>query len=951
MYNFKETEKKIFKFWQKKKIIDKIRKRNKGKKKFYFLDGPPYTSGRIHMGTAWNQVLKDEVLRYKRMRGFDVWDRGGYDMHGLPTAHEIQKKFNLKDKKEIEKFGIDRFVKECKKFALEMMHQMNRDFDKLAVSLDHVNPYMPVENEYMEGEWWLIKKAHEANRLYLGKKVMTWCPKCETALAKHELEYKNVQDKSIFAKFKVEGKPNEYLIIWTTTPWTIAYNLGVMVNPELKYIKAKVGDEKWILAKELAEPVMQLINNKLEILEEFKGKKLEGLRYVHPFYDSLKSEYEDIKKKSKKAFTVVLSKEYVDTDAGTGLVHMAPGCGPEDYEVGRENEIPPFNNLTEKGNYPKEMGEFSGLNALEDNEKFIEALDKRKALVASAKVEHDYAHCWRCKSPIIFRTTNQWFFKIEDLISKMLKQSEDIKYIPKEIKERYQLWIKNLKDNSITRQRYWGTPLPIWRCASCKDYRVIGSIAELKKLAGKLPKDLHRPGIDRIKIKCKCGKEMKRVPDIIDVWVDSGVASWNCLYYPKKKEYMKKFWPADLILEATEQTRLWFYMLQLVSNIVFGKNCYKAMYTHGMLRDFEGVKMSKSLGNIISPDEVLNKYGVDTMRLYTITTRAGDDMNFSWEEIKLKYRELNILINTTNYLVNYLDKSPKNLPKNLELEDKWILSKLNSTIKEVTKLLDDYRLDVAPQLIEQLFLDLSRKYIQFTRERNNDEVFKIIFEVLFNILKMFSITCPYISEELYQKLKEKYKLKKESIHEFSWPKANERFIDKKLEKDMELTLKIIEAGLAVRDKAGIGLKWPLQTATINYYKSLNKKFIEIIKRQLNIKEIEYLVGTLAGKKEEISVKFDTKLTPELEAEGYAREMSRQVQEFRKKIGLNKKDRINLAIVTDDKFKKILEKKQKLIKERTNLKKLEIVTTEKERFKNKIDFKIKDKRGKIEIIDY
>ena len=946
MYDFKETEKRIFKFWKDKKTVDKIRKRNKGKKKFYFLDGPPYTSGRIHMGTAWNQVLKDQILRYKRMKGFDVWDRGGYDMHGLPTAHKIQEKFNLKDKKAIEEFGIDKFVKECKKFALDMMKQMNNDFDKLAVSLNHVNPYMPIENEYMEGEWWLIKKAHEAKRLYLGKKVMTWCSKCETALAKHELEYKNVKDTSIFVKFKIKGKENEYLIIWTTTPWTIAYNLGVMVNPELNYVKAKVGNEIWILAKELAGTVIQnFTEHKLNILEEFKGKKLEGLEYVHPFYDVLKKKYDEIKKKSKKAFTVILSKEYVDTNAGTGLVHMAPGCGPEDYEVGRKNNISPFNNLTEKGNYSEDMGEFSGLNAIEDNHKFIEALDKRKALVASTKVEHDYAHCWRCKSPIIFKTTDQWFFKIEDLIPKMLKQSEEIKYIPKEIKERYQLWIKNLKDNSVTRQRYWGTPFPIWKCNSCGDYSVIGSIAELKKLAGKIPEDIHLPWIDKIKIKCKCGKEKERIPDIIDVWVDSGVASWNCLYYPGKEEYFKKFWPADLILEATEQTRLWFYMLQLVSNIAFGKNCFKTMYAHGMLRDFEGVKMSKSLGNIISPNEVLEKYGVDALRLYTITARAGDDMSFSWEEIKLKYRELDILINTTNYLVNYFDKPVKNLPKNLKLEDKWILSRLNSTIKKATELLDNYRLDLAPQLIEQLFLDLSRKYIQFTRERNNNEdVFKIIFEVLFNTLKMFSITCPYISEELYQKLKEKYKLKEESIHEFSWPKADKKKIDTKLEKDFENIFLIIEKGLAARDKAGIGLKWPLAKAIIKGVE-LKKDLQEIIARQLNVKKIEL------KKSKEIEVSFDVSLTPELEAEGYAREISRKVQAFRKNLGLNKKDKISLVLVTDDKFQEILKIQENLIKKRTNSKKLEIVTTVKERFKKKTDFKIKDKRGQIMIIDY
>ncbi len=942
MYDFKAVEKKIEEFWKKERVIENLRKRRKGKK-FYFLDGPPYTSGRIHMGTAWNQVLKDMVLRYKRMKGFDVWDRGGYDMHGLPTENAVQKKLGIKDKKEIERFGIAKFVNECKRFSMEMMENMNRDFEKLAVTLNHDDPYMPVKNEYMDGEWWLIKKAHEKGRLYQGTKVMTWCQNCETALAKHELEYNEVSDDSIFVKFKVEGKENEYLIIWTTTPWTIAYNLGVMANPELDYVRAKVGDEIWILAKGLAALVIQNFTDyKPRILEEFKGKKIEGMKYIHPFYKSLKKIYDEIKKESPKTFSVVMSKEFVNLSAGSGLVHMAPGCGPEDYEVGKENKIPAFNNLDEKGNYPKEMKEFAGLNAKADNRKFIESLEKRGALIATTKVNHDYAHCWRCHKPVIFRTTNQWFFKIEGLIPKMLRQSERIKYTPAETKERYQLWLKNLKDNSITRQRYWGTPLPIWKCESCDNYKVIGSVAELKKLAGKVPDDLHIPWIDEVRLKCKCGKQMKRVPDIIDVWVDSGTASWNCLNYPRIKKDFEKYFPADLVLEATEQTRLWFYMLQLCSNIAMDKNCFNAMYTHGMIRDFQGVKMSKSLGNIISPSEVLEKYGVDTMRLYTITNSAGEDMNFSWDEVKLKYREIDVLLNTANYLINYCDRIPDSF-SGLKIEDKWILSRVNSTIKECSELLEDNQFDKAPRLIEQLFLDLSRKYIQFTRNRTDDKIiFKVIFEVLMNVLKMLSVTCPHICEHLYLKIKEKYALRETSVHEYGWPKADVKKVDKKLEEEMENAMKLIEIGLKERDAAKIGLKWPLASATLYSDKALGKEFEEIVKSQLNVKEIK------TKKSKELKVELDTKLTSELEAEGYAREMSRQIQAFRKKLGLNKNDLVETIIFADDDFTKVLTTQKKPILERTNSKKLEIVTTCKERFKNKTDFRIKDKKGGIAI---
>ena len=939
MYDFKKVEENILKFWKEKKILDNLRKKLKGKKKFYFLDGPPYTSGRIHMGTAWNQVLKDEILRYKRMRSFDVWDRGGYDMHGLPTAHKIQDKHNLKDKKEIEEFGVARFVKECRKFSIEMMEEMNKDFDRLAVSLNHENPYMPVEEEYIEGEWWLIKKAHENKRLYLGKKVMTWCGSCETAVAKHELEYKNLKDDSLFVKFKTcDGR---HLIIWTTTPWTIPFNLAVMANPDISYVEIKVKDEVWILAKDLLDSFIKLINKKYKIIGEFKGKRLKGLEYFHPFKNEI--DFESLKKKWKNVHTVVLSKDYVNTDAGSGLVHCAPGCGPEDFEVGKENGIGVFNTLNEKGEF---QDFFKGLKAKADDAKFTDMLEEKGALIAKTAVEHEYATCWRCHKPVIFRATDQWFFKIEDLVPKMLKQSEEIEYVPKQIKERYQLWLKNLKDNSITRQRYWGAPLPVWKCESCGDYVVVGSVAELKKLAGKLPKDLHKPWIDEIKIKCRCGKMKKRVPDIIDVWVDSGTASWNCLYYPREQNQIKKFFPADLVLEATEQTRLWFYMLQLCSNLAFKKNCFKRMYTHGMIRDYQGEKMSKSLGNIISPDEVLGKYGVDTMRLYMITQRAGQDMNFSWEEIKLKYRELDVLLNVTNYLMNYAEKIPKSISTKLRTEDKWMLSRLNSTIRECTELLDEYQLDKAPVLVEELFLDLSRKYIKFTRNRADDPVVcKIIFETLINILKMFSITCPYLSEHLYLKLKEKYGLKEDSVHLSSWPKPDEKKIDKKLESDFNLVLWLIERGLAERDKLRIGLKWPLSKATIFYYKKFNKLLEELIKSQLNTKKIIWK----EAHEKDWKVELDTKLTPELEAEGYAREMSRQIQAFRKKIGLEKKDKIETYILTDDKFKNILEKQKDFIKNRTNSSKLKIVTTGKERFKKMIEFKIKDKRGWIAIV--
>ncbi len=929
MYDFKEIEKNVLKFWEDKQIYDKLKKRNSRGKKFYFLQGPPYTSGKIHIGTAWNNCLKDHIMRYKRMQGFDVWDRNGFDMHGLPIENAVQKNLKIEDKKQIEEYGVEKFVKKCKEFSLEMANLMTQDLKRLGVWMNFDDPYMPVKNEFMENEWLLIKRAYEQKRLYLGEKTMTWCQSCETALAKHELEYENVTDTSIFVKFKVKGKENEYLAVWTTTPWTIPFNLGIMVNPKLDYVRAKVGDEIWILAKQLAAPVIQnFTHHKLEIKETFKGVKLKGIRYEHPFYDALKNKYDEILKQSKNAFTVVLSERYVDVFSGTGLVHMAPGCGPEDYEIGKENNILPFNNLDEKGNYPSDMNEFSKLNAKKDNQYFIEALKNRNALIATSEVEHDYPHCWRCHNPVIFRTTTQWFFKVEDLIPKFLQQSKKVKWVPKAYGESYTRWIENLKDNVVTRQRYWGTPMPLWQCNKCDEKIIIGSIDELKKYSKEIPKDLHKPWIDEVTFKCKkCNGLMKRIPDVLDVWLDSGTVSWNCLNNDKR--LMKKFYPADLILEATEQTRLWFYMLQLCSNITLGKNSFENAYLHGMIRDFEGKKMSKSLGNIVSPNEVIEKYGVDSFRFYFHSLNAGKDVNFSWDELKIKLRNLDVLVNTSNYLLNYLESGKKS---KLEIEDKWILSRLNSAIKNVTDLMEEYRIDEAAKIIEDLFLELSRNYIKFVRDRIEEKVvINTIGKVLLESLKMLSIISPLITDDIYQKLKKPLKLKEESIHLEKWPKFDSKLINKNLEEEMDDAQRIIQEILAQREKIQLGVRWPLSEVMI-HTKNVKavKNLDDLIRRQVNIKKI------IVKESKEEKIELNKQLSPELLKEGYTRELIRRIQDLRKKSNLKKEDKIEINIKSSQDFD------MDLIKKQVNASVKEIKNP-----KIKESFKIKEKEFHIE----
>ena len=826
-YNAQELEPQILSYWKHHAIVEKQREKNKNGKKFYFLDGPPYTSGKFHLGHAWNYALKDIVLRYKRMQGLNVWDRNGFDVHGLPTEHKVMDRHNLKTKEDIEKFGVDTFIKECESFCLEMADLMTKDLARMGVTFDISHPYMALKTEFMEGEWDLIKKAYEKERLYHGEKVLTWCQHCETAVAKHECEYQNITDKSIFVKFSLKGKKDEYLLIWTTTPWTIPFNLAVMAGPDIDYLKIEVDGEKWILAKALAGVIIESVAGKrMKVLEEMKGKNLEGLEYVHPFAEHI-SKYAELKKKHPHVHTVILNEQYVDTTSGTGLVHAAPGCGPEDQEACKPYDIPPFNSVGEDGFFPKEMGKFTGWRAKIDDPKFIAALEEENAFVAKRSVKHEYPHCWRCKHPVIFRITYQWFFKVEDMRDNILKGNKEVHWVPDTALHAYESWISNLRDNSITRQRYWGTPVPIWQCEKCDAVKVIGSRQEIEELGGKVPENIHKPWIDEVTLKCTCKGKMKRVPDIIDVWVDAGTASWNCLGNDPEK--MDHFYPADMILEAREQTRLWFSMLSICSYLYLGQNAFKNVYVYGMLLDIEGRKMSKSIGNIISPYELIDKHGVDVLRFYMCQNTAGQDINFSWDECKVKSRELQILWNVHKLLISLCHENNIN-PSLLDdtkmaalmgSEERYILSKLNSTIKKVTALMEGYQIDQAIAPLEELFLELSRTYIQMVRDKSSlgseeekQVVIYTIYKTLLEFCKMFHVFVPFISEAMYLNLREEFGLKKESISHYLWPVANEKRIDAVLEQEMVLVQQIIAGALHAREKANLGVRWPVKELAI-----------------------------------------------------------------------------------------------------------------------------------------
>jgi isoleucyl-tRNA synthetase len=877
-YNCNEIENEILRFWDTNGIYEKAKKMNKGKKPFYFLDGPPYTSGRVHIGTAWNKALKDSFLRYKRMtQEYDVWDRAGYDMHGLPIEHKVEEKLGIKDKNEIVKFGVDKYIDECHKLAVENMKLMNIDFRRIGVWMDFEAAYTSVTREFVDGEWWLIKKAHENKRLYEGLKTMTWCSYCQTALAKHELEYENVSEESIYLKFKVKGKDNEYLIIWTTTPWTIPFNLGIMVNPGLEYIKAKVGNEIWILSKGLGPLVVSHhTDQNLEIIEEFMGTKLEGLAYEHPL--SSEVNYDEVRKMCKnpeKMHIVVLSEEYVDLSAGTGLVHLAPGCGPEDYEVGHKNGICPFNNLDEKGRFPKDMGKYSGWTAKKDDSRFIEDFREKGFLIDTTEVEHDYAHCWRCHNPVIYKTTKQWFFKVEDLKDQLIKFNQDIRWVPGWAGSRqFDSWLRNLRDNSITKQRFWGCPLPVWRCGQCGKYTVIGSLEELEDLCGCQIDNFHRPWIDKIELDCGCGEKMRRIPDVLDVWVDAGTVSWNCIGYPAKHDKFDEMFPPEFILEGKDQIRGWFNLLMVASAISMGRPSFRNVYMHGFINDAEGRKMSKSLGNYILPDEVISKFGADTLRYYMIGgALPAVDLNYNFDDMKIKARNLMILWNVHKYLIDYSketgksikDTDGKKIKTSFGLEERYIFSKLNSTIKLVTEMFEEYRLNEVPWKIEELYLELSRAYMQLVREKSagSDEdketVLYTIRKVLIETLKMFSTIAPFISEKCYLNMKDAFRLKEESISHYKWPSYDEDMIDKELEDNFSTAYDIITNALNAREKIKLGVRWPLKEIMIITKDDGAKKSVKllenIIKTQINVKSISIL-DRFDKMKESVKIDFE-----------------------------------------------------------------------------------------------
>lgn len=898
---------------------------SKDKEVFSFLEGPPTANASPGLHHLEVRTFKDIINKFKFMQGFSVPRKAGWDCHGLPVEVQVEKKLNLKSKKEVLNYGIEKFIKECKQDVFSNIKEWEESTKELHYLIDLENPYITLDNNYIESVWWSLKKLYEKNLLYEGYKVVPYCPRCGTPLSSHEVSqgYKEVKEDSVYVIFKI--KEGEYILAWTTTPWTLPGNVALAVGKDIDYVKAKLPDGDMLI---LCKDRIDILKGNYEIVEEFKGESLKGISY-EPLYD--------IKElRNGNSYKIILG-DFVTTEDGSGVVHTAGMYGEEDYEICKENDLPLVHTVDEEGKFNKLVPEFKGKFVKDADQGIIQDLKKKGRLLKKEKIAHDYPFCWRCDSPLLYYAINSWFVKTTAVKEKMIELNKKINWVPRHIKEgRFGMWLENIKDWNLSRFKFWGTPLPIWRCG-CGKEKIIGSVEEMKKESGKEFEDydLHKPWIDEISFNCECGKEMKRIPDVIDCWYDSGCAPFAQFHYPfeNKEEFERRF-PYDFIAEAVDQTRGWFYTLHAISTMLFEDICYKNVICAGHVVDENGEKMSKSKGNIIKPREIIDKVGIDAVRLQFCVSSLGNQKRFSEKMVKEDVLPLlNVLYNCHRFYV----QASKN-KTSVNIEDKWILSRLNSTIKEVTEDLEKYLLDKALEKIMDFAInDFSKTYIKMTRDREDNK--EILGKVLKNLSLLIAPYAPYMSEYIYKEFE------KSSVHLDSWPKADNTKIDKNLEEEMQIALRMIEKGLAKRDQEKIGLKWPLPFASVSYYKAITEEIGEIIKSQLNIKSLEIMTGS----NEEILVELDATLTPELEAEGYAREISRKVQAFRKKLGLEKDEEIELYIFTDDEFKKVLEKNKKFIAQKTNASLFEISFEDKEKFKNKIPFIVKGKKGDLAVV--
>ena len=860
--NFVEREKQTEKFWRDNEIFKKSMDSRKEGETYTFYDGPPTANGKPHIGHVLTRVIKDMIPRYQTMKGHMVPRKAGWDTHGLPVELEVEKKLGLNGKEQIEEYGMEPFIKQCKESVWKYKGMWEDFSGTVGFWADMDNPYVTYDDNFIESEWWALKTIWDKKLLYKGFKIVPYCPRCGTPLSSQEVAqgYKSVKERSAIVRFKVVGE-DAYFLAWTTTPWTLPSNVALCVNPNDTYIKVKANDGyTYYIAEALADNVLGKLATDdapaYEVLETMKGADLERKEY-EPLYDCAKQVAD---KQRKKGFYVTCDT-YVTMSDGTGIVHIAPAFGEDDANVGRKYELPFVQFVNDKGEMTEETP-FAGLFVKKADPEVLKDLDAKGQLFDAPKFEHDYPHCWRCDTPLIYYARESWFIKMTAVKDDLVANNNTVNWIPKSIGEgRFGNWLENVQDWGISRNRYWGTPLNIWECCDCGCQESIGSRAELAEKSGN-PDDakveLHRPYIDKVTFKCKeCGGTMKRVPEVIDCWFDSGAMPFAQHHYPfENKELFEQQFPADFISEAVDQTRGWFYSLMAESTLLFNKAPYKNVIVLGHVQDENGQKMSKSKGNAVDPFEALEKYGADAIRWYFYINSAPWLPNrFHGKAVEEGQRKfMGTLWNTYAFYVLYAEIDQFDPTKytldydKLSVMDKWLLSKMNSMVKAVDDNLGNYRIPEAARALDDFVDEMSNWYVRRSRERfwakdmpqDKINAYMTLYTALVTVAKAAAPMIPFMTEDIYQNLVRSVdKSAKESIHLCDFPKVNEAHIDKELEENMERVLKIVVLGRACRNKSNIKNRQPIGKMFVKAEFELPEFFKEIITEELNIKEVEF----------------------------------------------------------------------------------------------------------------
>jgi len=899
-YNEKEIE--LIQFWKDNQIFEKSVEQRPEKNPYIFYDGPPFATGLPHYGHILSFVTKDVFPRYWTMKGYHCERKWGWDCHGLPIESICEKALNLKQKNEIYEMGVSDFNEFCRSKVLWYTNEWKNTVERMGKWIEFDNSYKTMDNTYMETVWYIFKKIYNEGFVYKGKKVLFYCPRCETPLSNFEISmdnsYKDVTEESITAKFKLKEEPRTFLLAWTTTPWTLIGNVALAINSEQKYVKMKVDDEFLILIKNK----LDIIKDEYEIIEEFKGKEL-----LNKKYDPL---YQVSTNSNGNGHIVIDGGEDVLSDEGTGIIHIAI-YGEFDYEMIKKHNLPIIQHIDEHGELTSGPKDWIGMWFKDVDEEVLEDLKQRNLLFNSEDYTHSYPFCYRCDTPLIYNALDAWFIDIQRIKPRLLETNEKIKWYPKEIFKRYQNIVETAPDWCISRNRFWATAMPIWLCEECNEIKVIGSIKELQDNAvEEVPDnlDLHRHIVDEIHLRCpSCKKVMNRISEVFDCWLESGSMPYAAKHYPfENVEWFKSNFPSDFVSEYIGQVRAWFYYMHVISILLFNDIPFRNVVVNGNILAEDGTKMSKSKRNFPDPNLIVKKYGADALRIYLLSSQLmrAQDLNFKEEVVKQVYRRFNLLL--INVLKFYSMIEINDLAIDVTISDnildKWIISMLHVLIRDVTQRMDDYDTAEASRLFFNFVEDLSTWYLKNSRDRFKSEnkneklsAMNTFSYILSNLSKLLAPLTPFISEMIYQKLKDKGIVPLISVHLEPWPEFDEKLINLKIHENMGLTREIVKRSLELRENSKIPVRQVLQKIILKGV-SLKNEYLDVIARAINVRKV--IIET--GEEKELLVDLDTEITSELRLEGIARNLIRHLNNYRKKLNLSTKNRIDLYLTTNNK---------------------------------------------------